>query len=264
MNACPFSHATAHTLCNPPPHTHTCTTHSFRSQAAAAPVAGDRPVGRGLAGALGLLQDTGALKAHTEWAGRTNEKRPVALAGLEDVYTGGTQEGRLARSIEAALTQRDEFGRVMTPKERFRTLCHQFHGIFPSKNKEAHRQRKYLEDVAARQRATAAPDASAELDRLRALQQRLGAPYVPLDGKAPLPGGAGGGGDDDDVGGEALPVARGGGGKGGGSGGKPRLGGSTAPLLGDAKVAAMLGLAKPPPGGAGGSGGMPPPRPKGR
>jgi hypothetical protein len=31
----------------------------------------------------------------------------------------------MQQRIETALTQRDEFGRVMTPKERFRVMCHQ-------------------------------------------------------------------------------------------------------------------------------------------
>lgn len=175
----------------------------------------------------------------------------MALIGLEDVYTGGSQEDRLARSIEAALTQRDEFGRVMTPKERFRTLCHQFHGIAPSKNKEAHRQRKYLEDVAVK-RATSSADPSADLDRMRSLQAQLGTPYLPLDGKAALPGRAG---DDDDA--PAVPLAR------APRGGKPQLGGGLTPLVGDAKVARMLGLEKPP-APPGGKGGMPPPKPKGK
>lgn len=79
----------------------------------------------GLGAALSLLQDTGELRRQSDWGGRTNDSRPVALIGLDDVYTGGAQEEPLARSIEAALTQKDEFGRVMTPKERFRSLCHQ-------------------------------------------------------------------------------------------------------------------------------------------
>jgi hypothetical protein len=40
-------------------------------------------------------------------------------------HAGGAQEDAVLQRIEAALTQRDEFGRVMTPKERFRVLCHQ-------------------------------------------------------------------------------------------------------------------------------------------
>jgi hypothetical protein len=42
----------------------------------------------GLAATLGLIKDKGLLKDKTQWAGRTNDKKPVALIGLEDVYTG--------------------------------------------------------------------------------------------------------------------------------------------------------------------------------
>jgi U4/U6.U5 tri-snRNP-associated protein 1 len=59
------------------------------------------------------------------WGGRTNDKKPVALIGLQDVYTGGAHEEATAQRIEVALTQRDEFGRIMTPKERFRQLCYE-------------------------------------------------------------------------------------------------------------------------------------------
>jgi hypothetical protein len=43
----------------------------------------------GLAATLGLIKDKGLLKDKTQWAGRNNDKKPVALIGLEDVYTGG-------------------------------------------------------------------------------------------------------------------------------------------------------------------------------
>jgi hypothetical protein len=36
-----------------------------------------------------LIKDKGLLKDKTQWAGRNNDKKPVALIGLEDVYTGG-------------------------------------------------------------------------------------------------------------------------------------------------------------------------------
>ncbi len=75
---------------------------------------------------LGLLKDSGQLAANITWGGRTNDSTPVALIGLNDVYTGGRQEDRLARSVEAALTTKDEFGRVITPKERFRNLCYEW------------------------------------------------------------------------------------------------------------------------------------------
>ena len=82
----------------------------------------------GLVGVLGLLKDKGQLGERQVWAGRNSDKSKVALIGLDDVYTGGASEERVARSVEAALTRKDEFGRILTPKERFRELCYQFHG----------------------------------------------------------------------------------------------------------------------------------------
>jgi len=79
----------------------------------------------GLAACLNLIKEKGILKDKVQWAGRTNDKKPVALIGLGDVYTGGSHEDAMQQRIETALTQRDEFGRVMTPKERFRVMCHQ-------------------------------------------------------------------------------------------------------------------------------------------
>lgn len=78
----------------------------------------------GLAGVMGLLRDRGELQQGPEWAGRTNDMRGDKLQGLEEIYSGGNHTDRMSASIEQALTQRDEFGRIMTPKERFRDLCH--------------------------------------------------------------------------------------------------------------------------------------------
>lgn len=80
----------------------------------------------GLAGALALLNDRKELAQPVQWAGRTNDMRPEKLMGLEDVYTGGRQERPLDARVEAALTRRDEFGRVLTPKESFRQLCYKY------------------------------------------------------------------------------------------------------------------------------------------
>ena len=63
-----------------------------------------------------------------QWAGRTNDineaQRLRNEGQLTDVYTGGRQDNFHAAAIERALTQRDEFGNIMTPKERFRNLCY--------------------------------------------------------------------------------------------------------------------------------------------
>ena len=50
--------------------------------------------------------------------------RSDKIALLSDVYKGGRHDSTMDAHIEAALTRRDEFGRVMTPKEAFRALCY--------------------------------------------------------------------------------------------------------------------------------------------
>ena len=117
--------------------------------------------------------------AALEWSGRSTDTRAGRVAALADVYrsrAGGEGESsnsnsttavpagarpgaradaaRLESSVEAALTERDEFGRILTPKERFRRLCHAFHGIDPSKNRKEKRLRKLAEEVAARKAAS--------------------------------------------------------------------------------------------------------------
>jgi hypothetical protein len=66
--------------------------------------------GAGLAATLGLIKDKGLLKDKTQWAGRNNDKKPVALIGLEDVYTGkpcrihvGGVEGKAKAKLIAEL-----------------------------------------------------------------------------------------------------------------------------------------------------------------
>ena len=82
----------------------------------------------GVGAALELLKDRGDLRAPLQWAGRTNDineaQRLRNEGQLTDVYTGGRQDNFHAAAIERALTQRDEFGNIMTPKERFRNLCY--------------------------------------------------------------------------------------------------------------------------------------------
>ena len=78
----------------------------------------------GLAGALALLKERGDLAERIEWSGRINDMRPERMGDLRDVYTDGRHEERIASDIERALTERDEFGRILTPRERFRRLCY--------------------------------------------------------------------------------------------------------------------------------------------
>jgi U4/U6.U5 tri-snRNP-associated protein 1 len=84
----------------------------------------DRARAPGLAGALALLKERGDLAERVEWSGRINDMRRERMGDLTDVYTEGRHEERIAADIERALTERDEFGRVLTPRERFRRLCY--------------------------------------------------------------------------------------------------------------------------------------------
>lgn len=129
-----------------------------------------------------LLGEKGALKESVEWAGRTNDKKKNKLQGLDEVYTGGKGEDRMARSVEVALTQRDEFGRVLTPKERFRELSYRFHGKAPSKNKIEAKMKKDAQTLAIK-KAVTSEKRPGELDKLEEVQKRLGTPFVVLSGK---------------------------------------------------------------------------------
>ena len=85
----------------------------------------------GLAGALALLKERGDLAERIEWSGRINDMRRERMGDLTDVYTDGRHDERIASDIERALTERDEFGRILTPRERFRRLCYR-HAQRPS------------------------------------------------------------------------------------------------------------------------------------
>ena len=133
---------------------------------------------------------------------------------LRDVYTGGRQETVVAANIERALTQRDEFGRIMTPKERFRVLNYgcagglpsdllgacqrecwlvhrgmaarlmavpptrRFHGIDPSRNKKDRKFRKVAEEQERKRRAMSDAGAESNFDRIQAVQRATAAPYL--------------------------------------------------------------------------------------
>ena len=77
-----------------------------------------------MAGVLHLLKDRGELTQRMQWAGRTNDMKPVMLQGLEDVYQSGAHADEIANRVELALTRRDEYGRVLTPKQAFREVSY--------------------------------------------------------------------------------------------------------------------------------------------
>ncbi|RMZ56497.1 hypothetical protein APUTEX25_001344, partial [Auxenochlorella protothecoides] len=169
-------------------------------------VVGDRAIGAGMAGALAFLQSRGDLDTAVEWSGRTNDSKKVNIQGLDEVYSGGRTEDRQALSVENS-------------KEK---------------------KRRKVEEEMARKRAASGAVESGALEQMKQVQRREAQPYVVISGTV-RPGQsrdvvAGRGGydpGDPDLDEDGVdPLA-------------PRLGGSAslAPLTGNAKVAAMLGLA---------------------
>ncbi|KAL4437375.1 hypothetical protein ABPG75_004514 [Micractinium tetrahymenae] len=209
----------------------------------------EKTIGSGLAGALAFLKDRGELEAPVEWAGRTNERKKVNIQGLEDVYTGGRQEDKLALDVEVALTRKDEYGRILTPKEAFRQLCYRFHGIQPSKNTRERRAKKAAEEIAKKRLASeeGATSNAASLTQMKQVQKQAATPYVVLSGTI-KPGqsrdAASGYATVDRAEQLAAPT--------------PVLGRlpGNEPLTGNAKVEAMLGIKRK------GTESMPPPPPK--
>jgi U4/U6.U5 tri-snRNP-associated protein 1 len=145
----------------------------------------EKAIGTGLGGALAFLKERGELDRNVEWAGRTKDSRDSyftkAMSGYKDVFTGGKTDDRLALDVEVALTRKDEHGRILTPKEAFRQLCHQFHGVKPSKNTQEKRAKQVRKELAQKMVATGAKEADM-VEGLKAVQAVAAAPYVALSG----------------------------------------------------------------------------------
>ena len=144
-------------------------------------------LGRGLGSVLSLLKDRGELNKPVEWGGRINDSRNSfftnAMGGYKDVYTGGRTDDEIAANVEVALTRKDEFGRVMTPKEAFRQFCHKFHGIQPRQNSKEKRLKQVQRELSQKRR-----DASAGSSNISKLQKNSKTPFLSLDGTVVKPG----------------------------------------------------------------------------
>mmetsp|Transcript_20157 Transcript_20157/g.51447 ORF Transcript_20157/g.51447 Transcript_20157/m.51447 type:complete len:747 (-) Transcript_20157:27-2267(-) len=90
---------------------------------------------RGLGGALELLRKRGGL-----------EKNDVIRAGR-------AKDERMAverNANEISIDRYDEYGRLMTTKEAWRALCHDFHGIKPGKKRQEKMLRKWKDELQQR------------------------------------------------------------------------------------------------------------------
>ncbi|KAJ7980035.1 SART-1 family protein DOT2 [Quillaja saponaria] len=140
-------------------------------------------VGKGLSGVLKLLKERGTLKESVEWGGRNMDKKKSKLVGILD---GDEPKDTRSSSLvdnkkEILLERRDEFGRLMTPKEAFRMISHKFHGKGPGKMKQEKRLKQFLQESKLKQmKSSDTPSLSVE--RMREAQESSKTPYLVLSG----------------------------------------------------------------------------------
>ena len=101
------------------------------------------------------------------------------------VYAGRKKDERPSLDNDPAphldLSQRDEFGRVLTTKEAFRRMCYKFHGHTPSKNTmEKLRRREEQDRRRLNMNSTDTPLNTVE--RMKREQERTSLPFVLVGG----------------------------------------------------------------------------------
>ncbi|XP_057431978.1 SART-1 family protein DOT2-like [Lotus japonicus] len=101
-------------------------------------------LGKGLARAMKLLKDQQTLRESLEWGGRNMDKKKSKLVGMVDDETH-----RYKKDI--GIERRDEFGRILTPKEAFRLISHRFHGKGPGIRKKEKRMNQYKKELKMKQ-----------------------------------------------------------------------------------------------------------------
>ncbi|KAM7258688.1 hypothetical protein ACFE04_014429 [Oxalis oulophora] len=139
-------------------------------------------IGKGLSGALRLLQDRGTLKETVDWGGRNMDKKKSKLVGIVDNNNSNNNEkAKYERFKDIRIERTDEFGRIMTPKEAFRVLSHKFHGKGPGKMKLEKRQKQYFEEQKLKQMKNS-DTPSLSVARMREAQAELKTPYLVLSG----------------------------------------------------------------------------------
>ncbi|RZC47149.1 hypothetical protein C5167_040081 [Papaver somniferum] len=99
-------------------------------------------VDKGLGSMLQLLRERGTLGETAEPDDRNTDKKENKQVGIHGD----------SKPKEIRIDRRDEFGRIMTPAEAYRVLCHNFHGKFPVKKKREKFIKKYLDEMKLKQK----------------------------------------------------------------------------------------------------------------
>merc|ERR1712130_339752 len=138
-----------------------------------APIEEEILVGDGLMGALKLLQKT----------------KDPALYDMNNMYAGRRNDAKVSERDNADpapdvnLNHYDNYGRLLTVKERFRKLSHSFHGKGPSLNKLEKEQRRHREEM--RMLGVMSGDTPlGTVQRMNQEQKRTGQAFIELSAAA--------------------------------------------------------------------------------
>ena len=82
--------------------------------------------------------------------------------------------------FEIRIERRDEYGRIMTPKEAFRVLSHKLHGKGPGKRAQVKRKKLHEEESRSKQLQFNTDKPSLFMGRMLELQAQSNKPYIIL------------------------------------------------------------------------------------
>ena len=144
-------------------------------------------VGRGMAGFLSLLKQTGEIKnsGKEEMRGRAKDKRTyedydnLDLKKIVKIDTRNAQEKDIEfANREIKLEYRDDHGRLLTRKEAYRNMCYQFHGHGSSKKNEERRQKQIEREREENKLASKQVNGVGTLGALKATQKATGKAFI--------------------------------------------------------------------------------------
>ena len=146
-------------------------------------------IGRGVGNLLNLLKQTGEMTRKNagkeEMRGRAKDKRtyedyqPLDLAKvvrIDERYAN--EKDRELAHREIKLEYRDKHGRLLTRKEAFRDMSHQFHGYGSGKRKEEKQLEQIAREQAEARLASKQAAGAGTLGALKATQKATGKAFV--------------------------------------------------------------------------------------
>jgi U4/U6.U5 tri-snRNP-associated protein 1 len=128
-------------------------------------------VGKGLAAALQFAQQKGFINQE-DYGGRRKDKKILNQKGV--LHEDDVDDS------DIRIEYRDQYGRIMTPKQTYRFLSHKYHGEGPGKNKLEKERKRYLEELKRKQMSNIDTPLHT-MEKLERVQKATNLPYVIVD-----------------------------------------------------------------------------------